>query len=128
MLAACTTDLHGRFLPIFCPDFAPVACPSELGPAAEAAESKSGKGFQRKLEFPAWLMAWDGYSLAASVLGQVRVVLAHASCLAGIRLRVFQMSFSTAVKHKLVVSEIAADAAGQGRTALLGVLYDELAR
>ena len=38
------------------------------------------------------------------------------------------MSFSTAVKHKLVVSEIAAGAAGEGKTALLGVLYDEIAR
>ena len=39
-----------------------------------------------------------------------------------------QMNFPTAIKHKLVVSEVAADAAGQGFTALLGVLYDEVAR
>ena len=86
MLVAFSLSLHGRFLPDFCPDFALVACPSELAPAAETVESKSGKGFQRKLEFSAWLMAWDGYTLAASVLGQVCVVcFVHASCLAGIR-------------------------------------------
>ena len=38
------------------------------------------------------------------------------------------MSFATAVKRKLVVCEVAAGAAGEGKTALLGVLYDELAR
>ena len=116
-------------MPNFCPDFAPVACPSELAPAAETVEPKSGKGFQRKLEFPAWLMAWDGYSLAASVLGQVCAVCFYACILPrGHPVCMHQMSFPTAVKHKLVVSEIAADAAVQGRTALLGVLYDELAR
>lgn len=41
---------------------------------------------------------------------------------------VHQMSFATAVKHKLVVCEIAAGADGEGKTALLGVMYDELAR
>ena len=74
---ACTAVLHDRFLPNFCPDFAPVACQSELAPTAETAEPKGGKAFQRKLELPAWLMAWDGYSLAASVLRQVLFINAR---------------------------------------------------
>ena len=69
-------DLH-KFLPNFCPDFAPVTCQS-----AEPAESRASKAFQRKLELPAWLMAWEGYSLAASVLGQVDIL--HELCLMSI--------------------------------------------
>jgi len=42
--------------------------------------------------------------------------------------RVRKMSFAAAVKHKLVVCEIAAGAAAEGKSALLGVIYDELAR
>ena len=42
--------------------------------------------------------------------------------------RVAQMPFHAAVKHKLIVFEVAADAAAEERRPLLGVLYDEIAR
>ena len=55
-----------------------------------------------------WQLAWDRYALAAQVTGQ--------------------LSFAGAMKHKLVVCEIAANAVAEGRMPLLGVLFDEEAR
>ena len=62
----------------------------------------------RRLELPAWLMAWDAYALLAAALDQ--------------------LPFSVAIKHKLIVCEIAANAHTHKRKPLLGVLYDEIAR
>lgn len=39
-----------------------------------------------------------------------------------------QMAFVDAVKHKVLITEVAVTAAAEGRTALLGPLYDELCR
>lgn len=39
-----------------------------------------------------------------------------------------QMTFADAVSHRMLVVEIATTAKTQGRSPLLGVLYDELAR
>ena len=63
----------------------------------------------RKLEFATWLVAWDRYALAA-------LAVEH------------QLDFSVSLLHKEVVLAIATAAAAGGRSELLGVLYDELAR
>jgi hypothetical protein len=39
-----------------------------------------------------------------------------------------QMSFKSAMKHKAIVAKVATGAAARGRSPLLGVLFDELAR
>ena len=56
-----------------------------------------------------WLVAWDRYALAA-------LAVEH------------QLDFSVSLLHKEVVLAIATAAAAGGRSELLGVLYDELAR
>ena len=56
-----------------------------------------------------WLVAWDRYALAA-------LAVEH------------QLDFSLSLLHKEVVLAIAMAAAACGRSELLGVLYDELAR
>lgn len=38
------------------------------------------------------------------------------------------MKFTTAVRHKMVCLEVAANADSEGRKQLLGVIYDEVAR
>ena len=62
----------------------------------------------RRLDLPFWLFAWDKYSLAGAALGQFK--------------------FVRAVLHKSVVFEVAMNAYAEGRTPILGTLYDELAR
>ena len=56
-----------------------------------------------------WLIAWDRYSLAAVAVGH-------------------QLNMDQALLHKEVVLSIACAAQANGRSELLGVLYDELAR
>lgn len=63
----------------------------------------------RRLELPFWLMAFDGYMLAAQAVDH-------------------QLQYKQALLHKATVCEIACTAKAGGRTELLGVLYDELAR
>ena len=63
----------------------------------------------RRLEFPLWLIAWDRYVLAAQVVDH-------------------QLEFRLALLHREVVQSVACAAAAGGRTDLLGVLYDEMAR
>ena len=56
-----------------------------------------------------WLIAWDRYALAAQVVDH-------------------QMEFKQSPLHKEVVISVACSASAGGRSDLLGVLYDELAR
>ena len=63
----------------------------------------------RRLELPMWLIAFDGYMLGAQAVEH-------------------QLGFGQALLHKATVCEIACTAKAGGRTDLLGVLYDELAR
>ena len=56
-----------------------------------------------------WLVAWDRYSLATVAVD-------------------YQLTMDQAWLHKEVVLSIACAAKANGRTELLGVLYDELAR
>ena len=61
-----------------------------------------------RLDMQIWPAAADGFAVAA--------------CLAGV------LSYSAAVRHKLVCLEVAAAACAEGHTAQLGVYYDECAR
>ena len=56
-----------------------------------------------------WLVAWDRYALAAQLLDH-------------------QMEFKQSLLHEEVVISVACSASAGGRSDLLGVLYDELAR
>ena len=56
-----------------------------------------------------WMVAWDRYALAAQVVEH-------------------QMEFKQSLLHKEVVISVACSASAGGRSDLLGVLYDELAR
>ena len=58
---------------------------------------------------PIWLIAFERYALGAQAVEH-------------------QLSFQQALVHKEVVVEIACSAKSAGRSDLLGVLYDELAR
>ena len=61
------------------------------------------------MELPMWQIAWDRYTLAAQAIDD-------------------QLNVRQALLHKEVVLSIACSAAAKGRTELVGVLYDELAR
>ena len=63
----------------------------------------------RRLEFAMWLVAWDRYAIGAQVVEH-------------------QMEFKQSLLHKEVVISVACSASAGGRSDLLGVLYDELAR
>ena len=63
----------------------------------------------RRLELPIWLIAFERYALGAQAVDH-------------------QLSVQQALVHKEVVVEIACTAKSAGRSDLLGVLYDELAR
>ena len=57
------------------------------------------------LEYSCWLSAWDSYSVACAVVGQ--------------------LSYRDALQHKLLVQQLATEAAAQKRRPLLAVLYDD---
>ena len=61
-----------------------------------------------RLELSMWITAWDRYALGAAM--------------------VEQLTFTDAMKHKAVVTEVACHAMKEGKRSLLGVLYDEVAR
>ena len=61
------------------------------------------------MEFPWWLVAWDRFAIASQAIPG-------------------QLTMQQAVLHKDVVINIACSAPAGGRTSLLGVLYDEIAR
>ena len=56
-----------------------------------------------------WIVAWDRYAIAAQVVDH-------------------QMEFKHSLLHKEVVITVACSASAGGRSELLGVLCDELAR
>eukprot|EP00973_Karenia_brevis_P027297 3763641-Karenia_brevis.AAC.1 len=109
-----------KFLPAFCPDYKVVCTEDDSantglgkltrlldGDAKEETQAKDKKK-DLKLSLPFWMLAWDSYAIAAAILGQ--------------------LTYSAAVKHKLVVAEIATEAVAEGRRPILGVIYDEIAR
>ena len=75
----------------------------------EALAGGSGRvGGKKFVDFAWWLLAWDRYALAAAATQQ--------------------MEFWHAMQHKAVVAEIAADLATEGKSPLIAVIYDDLAR
>ena len=62
----------------------------------------------KRLDLALWAQAFDRYALAVDMVGQ--------------------MCFVDAIAHKNIVLEVSNLATSEGRTRLLGVLYDELAR
>ena len=94
-----------RFLPRHCPEFVATAAVVET---KEDLDPKIQRALNKRLDAHLWVLAWDAYAIAGTILGQ--------------------FSFSAAMKHKAVVMEIAIHAKTQKRTPILGMLYDELAR
>jgi hypothetical protein len=99
-----------RFLPAKCPEH--VTCKAideECGEKPSSYETnKDAKLKDRKLDWGYWNVAWLRYSLAAVATGQ--------------------MSMSQCQAHAATVLDVAALAPAQGKSAWLGVLYDELVR
>ena len=62
-----------------------------------------------RLPMELWLVAWDRMALAGEMVEH-------------------QLTFAQAMRHKEVVLEVAFAAMASGRSSLVGVLYDELAR
>ncbi len=93
-------QIRCRFLPAVCPEYCPVLL-DEDGAVRETGAKKD----TRRLEFSSWQLAWERYSLAAAILKQ--------------------LTFITAMKHKAVVTEVAASAKAEGRLPILGVFFDE---
>ena len=81
----------------------------------------------RRLEFSAWLLAWDRYAMGESGQhGCACVPRQCAVCVGAAVLR--QLSFKTAMKHKLLVAEVACSAKSMDKWPILGVLFDEVCR
>ena len=113
-----------RFLPNFCTDHEEVVLeqlqdqPKQVGclslgglcRCALAGPQANGRKFDRELELSTWQLAWDGYALAATALGQ--------------------LTLASTLKHKRMVMEIAANASSEepSRFPVLVVLYDKLLR
>ena len=116
----CAAVCICRFVPDTCPDFLPVFLNTDTNKFSVGQSKKAcctpfpsfvslhshWQGWRLSLAW--WLAAWERYSLAAVVTGQ--------------------MPFAVAVGHKTVVLGVAAQASTKGRCTLLGVLYDELVR
>ena len=62
----------------------------------------------KRLDFEKWLLAWEPYALAGTALGQ--------------------FSFEASRHHLRHVTRVAMNAMVRKRRALMGVLYDEVAR
>lgn len=112
----------GRFLPSTCPEHWPVLLDQD-GAVRETGVKKD----QRRLEFSAWLLAWDRYALGVLQHGCdiCCVVAAYARAGAAI---LNQLQFKTAMKHKQLVAEVACTAKDKDKSPILGVLFDEVCR
>ena len=82
----------------------PYGCSPLPHPALRALQEPQ----RRRLDLAAWLAAWDGFAVAAAVVGCLTMVGAS--------------------KHKRHVQWLCENAVREGRRELFGVLYDELAR
>lgn len=71
-------------------------------------DPSASRAFKRRLDLVMWMPAWDAYAIAGAVLKQFNYKNAHL--------------------HKVIVLENAMQAQKDGRSALVGVLYDEFVR
>lgn len=90
-----------KFLPKYCPEFTPVVL-DDNGAVDHSATSRGPA--KRVLEYSTWQMSWDTHALALAVAGQ--------------------LGFSDAMKHKLVIQQLAIEAAAEDRRPIMAVLYD----
>ena len=89
--------------------FLPPLFPQHVAVSLEGVESVvPSKEEARRLDFNAWLIAFDRYAIAAHVTGQ--------------------MEYSVAMQHKEIVLEVVATGMADGKRPFLGVLYDEVVR
>ena len=100
------------------PKFLPPSCMKHVALTAtgETKEGKQGhgstqsnKGKGSRLPMELWLVAWDRMALAGEMVEH-------------------QLTFAQAMRHKEVVLDVAFAAVTSGRSSLVGLLYDELAR
>ena len=100
------------------PKFLPPSCVKHVALTAtgETKEEKQGhgstqsnKGKGLRLPMELWLVAWDRMALAGEMVEH-------------------QLTLAQAMRHKEVVLDVAFAAVTSGRSSLVGVLYDELAR
>ena len=110
-----------RFLPSECAEH----CPVLLDEDGAVRENASKKDMSRRVDFGAWLLAWDRYALGAPFDGYVAWARVYQLPAAAV---LNQLSFIAAMKHKAVVAEVACGAASKGRSPILGVLFDEVSR
>ena len=116
-----TLKKSGEKKPFVCvdlPKFLPPSCMKHVALTATgetkeekqghgSAQSNKGKGLRLPMEL--WLVAWDRMALAGEMVEH-------------------QLTFAQAMRHKEVVLDVAFAAVTSGRSSLVGVLYDELAR
>ena len=116
-----TLKKSGEKKPYVCvdlPKFLPPSCTKHVALTAtgETKEEKQGQGSTQgskgkglRLPMELWMVAWDRMALAGEMVEH-------------------QLTFAQAMRHKEVVLEVAFVAVASGRSSLVGVLYDELAR
>ena len=116
-----TLKKSGEKKPFVCvdlPKFLPPSCMKHVALTAtgETKEEKQGQGSTQgsmgkglRLPMELWLVAWDRMALAGEMVEH-------------------QLTFAQAMRHKEVVLDVAFAAVTSGRSSLVGVLYDELAR
>ncbi len=104
----------------------PEHCPFLLDEDGAVRENANKKDMSRRLDFSAWMLAWDRYALGALVL-RLCCVHEQMSRMRGAAV-IRQMSFRAAMKHKAVVAEVACGAASEGWSPILGVFFDEVSR
>jgi hypothetical protein len=95
-----------RFLPANCKEYQAIWLDEDGEALASGSAPKVGG--KKYVDFAWWLLAWDRYALAAAATQQ--------------------MDFNQAMQHKRVIAEIAADSATEGKSPLIAVIYDDLAR
>ena len=80
----------------------------ELGKRHPLLSNGWGKQTGQELTFANWLLAWEGYAVAAAALDQ--------------------LCYTSAIVHKHNVAQIACQAHAERRTEALAVIYDRLVR
>ena len=120
-LSAC---LHCRFLPPCFPEHLTVKLEDDVGGMGEKPFRKEST---RRLDLTAWMAAWDRLLIVYAVFSSaLQHLLDFRYSLAAAILD--QLPYSKAMLHKSIVLEVSCLAPSEGRSAYLGVLYDEIVR
>ena len=116
-------SLVDRFVPSLCPEH----CPVLLDEDGRVRENAWKKDATKRLDFGAWLLAWDRYALGTVTRMCASPSLCIDVMLAGAAV-VGQMSYYAAMTHKATVAEVAYGAVSEGKWSIFGVLFDEVSR